>query len=60
MAAARRVGAHLAEELAVPVFFYDDADPAGRSLPTVRRDAFADRAPTSARRDRTRGSAPPP
>jgi glutamate formiminotransferase / 5-formyltetrahydrofolate cyclo-ligase len=45
VAAAHRAGAHLAEELAVPVFFYDDADPAGRSLPTVRRDAFADRAP---------------
>jgi len=45
VAAAHRAGAQLAEELAVPVFFYDDADPAGRSLPTVRRDAFADRAP---------------
>jgi len=44
-AAARRTGARLADELGVPVFFYGDADPAGRSLPTVRRDAFATRAP---------------
>jgi glutamate formiminotransferase len=45
VAAARRVGAHLAETLGVPVFFYGDADPEGRSLPSVRREAFAVRAP---------------
>ena len=28
------------ETFAVPVFFYDDADDAGRDLPSVRRDAF--------------------
>ena len=45
VAAARRAGAHLADALAIPVFFYGDADPASRSLPSVRRDAFAVRAP---------------
>ena len=29
----------------VPCFFYDDADPTGRDLPSVRRDAFTARAP---------------
>ena len=29
-----------ADTLAVPIFFYDDADTAGRSLPATRRDAF--------------------
>jgi glutamate formiminotransferase len=31
--------------LAVPVFLYGDADPARRTLPDVRRDAFTRRAP---------------
>lgn len=35
----------IAAELAVPVFLYDAADPAGRSLPDVRNTAFLDRAP---------------
>jgi glutamate formiminotransferase len=35
----------LAHELAVPVYLYDDADPAARSLPDARRDAFVRRAP---------------
>ena len=43
--AARTFGAWLAESLAVPVFFYDDADPGHRSLPELRRAAFAGRAP---------------
>jgi len=34
-----------ADALAVPTFLYDGADPAGRSLPDTRRDAFAKRAP---------------
>ena len=29
----------------VPCFFYDDADPEGRDLPSVRREAFIERAP---------------
>jgi glutamate formiminotransferase len=29
----------------VPCFFYDDADPEGRDLPSVRRQAFVERAP---------------
>jgi glutamate formiminotransferase len=33
------------EELAVPVFFYDDADPKRRSLPELRADAFVKRDP---------------
>ncbi|MBM3672696.1 MAG: glutamate formiminotransferase [Actinobacteria bacterium] len=33
------------EELAVPVFFYDDADPKRRSLPELRADAFTKRTP---------------
>jgi glutamate formiminotransferase len=35
----------VAGELSVPVFLYDGADPAGRSLPSVRREAFVSRAP---------------
>ncbi|MGH9034342.1 MAG: glutamate formimidoyltransferase [Acidimicrobiia bacterium] len=35
----------LAGELGVPVFLYDRADPGGRSLPSVRREAFVSRAP---------------
>ena len=35
----------IAETLGVPVFRYDAADPAGRTLPEVRRDAFTRRAP---------------
>lgn len=33
------------EELALPVFFYDDADPKRRSLPELRAEAFKKRAP---------------
>ena len=43
--AARAVARRLADELAVPTFLYDEADPAGRTLPTVRRDAFVTRVP---------------
>ena len=43
--AARAFGAWLASEHAVPVFFYDGADPGARSLPDVRRDAFTARPP---------------
>jgi glutamate formiminotransferase len=35
----------IADELGVPAFLYDDADPEHRTLPSVRRDAFAARAP---------------
>jgi glutamate formiminotransferase len=35
----------VAEELELPVFRYDDADPAQRSLPDARRDAFVTRTP---------------
>jgi glutamate formiminotransferase / 5-formyltetrahydrofolate cyclo-ligase len=35
----------IAATLAVPVFFYDDADAARRSLPDTRRDAFRARGP---------------
>jgi len=35
----------VAAALGVPVFLYDRADPAGRSLPDARRDAFVERAP---------------
>jgi glutamate formiminotransferase / 5-formyltetrahydrofolate cyclo-ligase len=43
--AARAFGAWLAEDLGVPTFFYDAADPEGRSLPALRREAFATRGP---------------
>ena len=43
--AAHAFGAWAAAELAVPVFFYGDADPQGRSLPALRRDAFTVRPP---------------
>ena len=45
VAAARRAGGQLAERHGVPVFFYDEADPERRSLPSVRREAFGVRAP---------------
>jgi glutamate formiminotransferase len=35
----------LAETLGVPAFLYGDADPEGRSLPSLRRDAFVRRPP---------------
>jgi glutamate formiminotransferase len=35
----------VAAALGLPVFLYDRADPAGRSLPEARRDAFVRRAP---------------
>jgi glutamate formiminotransferase len=45
VAAARRFATWIASALGVPAFLYDDADPAGRSLPSVRRDAFTERPP---------------
>jgi glutamate formiminotransferase len=45
IAAAHRFATVAAAELALPVFFYDAADPAGRTLPEARRDAFRSRAP---------------
>ncbi|MDQ3946642.1 MAG: glutamate formiminotransferase [Actinomycetota bacterium] len=45
VAASRAFGEAVAGELDVPVFLYDGADPAGRSLPSVRREAFVSRAP---------------
>ena len=44
-AVARDWGERVAGELAVPVFLYGAADPAGRSLPDVRREAFGERGP---------------
>jgi glutamate formiminotransferase len=35
----------IVDELGVPVFLYDDADPKRRSLPELRRDAFVKRPP---------------
>jgi len=43
--AARQFGQWWAAEFAVPVFFYDAADPMARSLPSVRADAFEQRHP---------------
>jgi len=43
--AAHSFAAWIIEELGVPVFLYDDADPKRRSLPELRRDAFVKRAP---------------
>lgn len=43
--AARSYATWVADELGVPAFLYGDADPDGRSLPDVRRDAFARRSP---------------
>lgn len=42
---ARGWGERAAAELGVPVFFYGSADPEGRSLPEVRREAFQGRGP---------------
>jgi glutamate formiminotransferase len=43
--AARAFAAWVAVELDLPAFLYDFADPAGRTLPELRRDAFRTRAP---------------
>ena len=45
VAAAHRFAETVAGELGIPVFLYDRADPAGRTLPSVRRDAFVSRQP---------------
>ena len=45
VAAARSFAEWIAHDLAVPVFRYDAADPAGRSLPELRRDAWTRRRP---------------
>jgi glutamate formiminotransferase len=45
VAAARAFGHWLATTMGVPVFFYDAADPSGRTLPDTRADAFVARAP---------------
>lgn len=44
-AVARRWGERAAAEIGIPVFLYGDADPAGRSLPDLRRTAFRERRP---------------
>ena len=43
--AAREFGAWWAEEFAVPVFLYDEADPEHRDLPHVRTHGFRSRTP---------------
>jgi glutamate formiminotransferase len=45
VAAAVRFGQAAAQRFDLPVFLYDEADPQGRTLPSVRRDAFAVRTP---------------
>jgi glutamate formiminotransferase / 5-formyltetrahydrofolate cyclo-ligase len=45
VSAAQRWAARAAAELGVPVFLYGQADPADRSLPETRREAFTSRAP---------------
>jgi glutamate formiminotransferase len=45
VSAAQEFAEWLVRELQVPVFLYDDADPLRRSLPELRRDAYARRSP---------------
>jgi glutamate formiminotransferase len=45
VAAAQAFAEAVAGEIGIPVFLYDRADPSGRTLPSVRRDAFVSRAP---------------
>ena len=52
--AARAFAAWAVDALAVPVFLYDDADAAGRTLPVTRRDAFRARRPDLGPSRRTR------
>jgi glutamate formiminotransferase len=42
---ARAFATWLGASLGIPAFWYDDADPQHRSLPELRRTAFADRTP---------------
>jgi glutamate formiminotransferase len=44
-AAARAFATWWSSVYGVPCFFYDDADPEGRDLPSLRREAFIERAP---------------
>ncbi|MBV9953212.1 MAG: glutamate formiminotransferase [Acidimicrobiia bacterium] len=44
-AAARAFATWWSSVYGVPCFFYDDADPYGRDLPSLRREAFVERAP---------------
>jgi glutamate formiminotransferase len=43
--AAHDFARRLSEAFDVPTFLYDDADPEGRSLPSLRRDVFVRRSP---------------
>jgi glutamate formiminotransferase len=43
--AARAFARQVAEQLRVPAFLYDQADPSGRTLPELRRTAFRGRRP---------------
>jgi glutamate formiminotransferase len=45
VAAARAFATWWAKVYNVPCFFYDDADPLGRDLPSLRREAFVEREP---------------
>jgi glutamate formiminotransferase len=45
VAAAHLFAEAVAGEIGIPVFLYDRADPSGRTLPSVRRDAFVLRPP---------------
>jgi len=45
VSAARSFAHWIGTELGIPAFLYDEADPEGRTLPSVRRDAFSARAP---------------
>ncbi|HEX4493246.1 MAG TPA: glutamate formiminotransferase [Acidimicrobiia bacterium] len=45
VASARAFATWWAKVYNVPCFFYDDADPRGRDLPSLRREAFVEREP---------------
>lgn len=45
LVAALAFAGRMSDELRVPVFLYDGADPAKRTLPSVRQEAFVSRAP---------------
>ncbi len=59
IAAARRFCERIGAEAGIPAFLYDLADPLGRSLPSIRRDAFTTTTTTTTAREPDAGPSRP-